>query len=241
MAEQMHRWNPATRFIGLRISNIFLPADYAAIPSYSDNISLRQWNLWSWVDAHDVAQACRLALEADVPGCDVFTIAAADTVMRQPSRDSVPWVSRSLATGTPGNACAIKPDGSRGLSPVAARVLARQLREAAEAHHQRALAAIGTGRACPFDLHALLPVPASVLQRGPNDKASLDWLYTHWGTAQALRHVRLRAAGADKRRRSARVAHEFWSADQTPWPVLAALRRRWPDLVFNTRPDYGDA
>jgi nucleoside-diphosphate-sugar epimerase len=87
MAEQMHRWNPATRFIGLRISNIFLPAEYSAIPSYSDDIGLRQWNLWSWVDARDVAQACRLALEADVPGCDVFTIAAADTVMRQPSRD----------------------------------------------------------------------------------------------------------------------------------------------------------
>jgi nucleoside-diphosphate-sugar epimerase len=87
MAEQMHRWNPATRFVGLRISNIFLPADYAAIPSYSDDISLRQWNLWSWVDARDVGQACRLGIEADVPGCDVFTIAAADTVMRQPSRD----------------------------------------------------------------------------------------------------------------------------------------------------------
>ena len=87
MAEQMHRWNPATRFIGLRISNIFLPADYAAIPSYSEDIGARQWNLWSWVDARDVAQACRRAIEVDVPGCDVFTIAAADTVMRQSSRD----------------------------------------------------------------------------------------------------------------------------------------------------------
>src|SRR4051812_42089039 len=32
MAEQMHRWNPGTRFVGLRISNIFEEADYAGIP-----------------------------------------------------------------------------------------------------------------------------------------------------------------------------------------------------------------
>jgi len=87
MAREMHRWNSATRFVGLRISNIFEPPDYAAIPSFSDDPRARQWNLWSWVDARDVAQACRLALEADVPGCDVFTIAAADTLMRQPSRE----------------------------------------------------------------------------------------------------------------------------------------------------------
>jgi nucleoside-diphosphate-sugar epimerase len=32
MAREMHRWNPGTRFVGLRISNIFEPADYAMIP-----------------------------------------------------------------------------------------------------------------------------------------------------------------------------------------------------------------
>ena len=83
----MHRWNPGTRFVGLRISNIFEPADYAPIPSFWGDPSSRQWNLWSWVDSRDVAQACRLSLEADVPGCDVFTIAAADTLMQQTSRE----------------------------------------------------------------------------------------------------------------------------------------------------------
>ena len=48
--------------------------------------ALRQWNLWSWVDARDVAQACRLALEAAIDGADAFTIAAADTLMTTPSR-----------------------------------------------------------------------------------------------------------------------------------------------------------
>ena len=87
MAREMHRWNPGTRFVGLRISNIFEPADYATIPSFWDDPSSRQWNLWSWVDSRDVAQACRLSLEADGPGCDVFTIAGADTLMRQTSRE----------------------------------------------------------------------------------------------------------------------------------------------------------
>jgi nucleoside-diphosphate-sugar epimerase len=86
MAEQMHRWNPGTRFVGLRVSNIFEPKDYPSIPSFWADPALRQWNLWSWVDSRDVALACRLALEADVPGCDVFTIAAADTLMHEHSR-----------------------------------------------------------------------------------------------------------------------------------------------------------
>ncbi len=103
MARQMHRWNPATRFVGLRISNIFLEADYAQIPSFWDDPALRRWNLWSWVDSRDVAHACRLALEAVVPGAEAFTIAAADTLMTRPSRhlmaESFPGVPVSPALG----------------------------------------------------------------------------------------------------------------------------------------------
>src|SRR6201986_3858291 len=86
-ALEMNRWNPGTTFVGLRISNIFQEKDYDAIPSYWDDGALRRWNLWSWVDARDVAQACRLGIEADVTGADVFTIAAADTLMKTPSRE----------------------------------------------------------------------------------------------------------------------------------------------------------
>ena len=85
MAEEMHRWNPGTRFVGFRISNILEEPDYALIPGYQADATLRRWNLWSWVDSRDLALACRLALEAEVPGCDVFTIAAADTLMETPS------------------------------------------------------------------------------------------------------------------------------------------------------------
>ena len=87
MAREMSRWNPATAFVGFRISNIFEPHDYAQIPSFWTDPDLRKWNLWSWVDSRDVALAARLALEADLSGAEVFTIAAADTLMKTPSRE----------------------------------------------------------------------------------------------------------------------------------------------------------
>jgi nucleoside-diphosphate-sugar epimerase len=87
MAREVTRWNPGTRFVGLRISNIFEEKDYASIPSFWTDPDQRKWNLWSWVDSRDVAQACRLGLEADVTGADNFTIAAADTLMKTPSRE----------------------------------------------------------------------------------------------------------------------------------------------------------
>jgi nucleoside-diphosphate-sugar epimerase len=95
MAAEMNRWHPTTRFVGLRISNIFDERDYEQIPSFWADPALRRWNLWSWVDRRDVAQACRLGLEADVAGADNFTIAAADTLMKTPSRDL-------MAAGFPG-------------------------------------------------------------------------------------------------------------------------------------------
>jgi nucleoside-diphosphate-sugar epimerase len=88
-ASEMNRWNPGTTFAGLRISNIFEEKDYETIPSFWNDPALRRWNLWSWVDARDVAQACRLGIEADLSGAEVFTIAAADTLMKTASRDLV--------------------------------------------------------------------------------------------------------------------------------------------------------
>jgi hypothetical protein len=47
----------------------------------------------------------------------------------------------------------------------------------------------GHSLACPFDLQSLVPVPADVLGLGTDDPAAPAWLWTHRGTAQALRHV----------------------------------------------------
>ena len=68
-------------FVGLRISNIMEPEDYALFPSYWDDPTIRKWNLWSYVDARDVATAVRLGLDAPIDGAEVAIVAAADTVM----------------------------------------------------------------------------------------------------------------------------------------------------------------
>jgi hypothetical protein len=154
---------------------------------------------------------------------------------------SIPWVYPDLDHWEEDRVHALvqPPDGSAGLPPAAARVLARQLRTAIEVHHQRVLAA--GSKPCPFDLHALVPVPSDILRRGPDDPASQAWLQTYWGTTHALRHVRLRINQVDRRqRRSARLQVEFWAADWTPWPAFAALRDRYPVLKFDVRPDYSD-
>jgi nucleoside-diphosphate-sugar epimerase len=87
MARQMHRWNSGTSFVGLRISNVMEPWEYRQFPAFSADAALRKWNLWSYVDARDVAQACRLGLEAEFQGADHFIIAAADTVMTRHNKE----------------------------------------------------------------------------------------------------------------------------------------------------------
>ncbi len=76
--------------IALRFSNIMAPEDYQRFPSFWDDPRTRNWNLWGYIDQRDVAQSCRLALEAEantVTGNPAFIIAAADTVMNRPSAE----------------------------------------------------------------------------------------------------------------------------------------------------------
>ena len=131
----------------------------------------------------------------------------------------------------------------RALSLAGARVLAGQLREAVEHRHAVAVARVGHSRACLFDLHALVPVPAVILQLGPDHPDALAWLWQHWGTTQALRHVASDtaptrtpapelAAGED------RLQLSFWSADWTPSRALARIRADRPTLRFDLQPHY---
>jgi len=81
LARQLCRWHPDLSMTGLRFSNVMYPEDYVHFPSYDTDPNLRRWNLWSYIDARDGAQAVRRALEYDAVGADVFIIANADTVM----------------------------------------------------------------------------------------------------------------------------------------------------------------
>ena len=87
LAQKLVRWNPELSITALRFSNVMVEADYAGFEEFQDDISLRRWNAWGYIDARDGAQAVLKALENAAPGFDRFIIAAADTVMRTPSAE----------------------------------------------------------------------------------------------------------------------------------------------------------
>lgn len=103
MARQFNRWS-GVPFVGLRFSNIMEPHDYQRFPGFWDDALKRKWNLWGYVDARDVAQSCRLGLEADIQDAEAFIIAAADTVMNRPNPELMaevfPQVPLRDGTGT---------------------------------------------------------------------------------------------------------------------------------------------
>jgi nucleoside-diphosphate-sugar epimerase len=101
MAQHFCRWNPRLKMIGLRFSNVMEPGDYARFPDYDADPHLRKWNLWSYIDARDGAQAVRLALARDAVGMDVFIIANADTVMSRRSPDLVAEVFPDVEVRAP--------------------------------------------------------------------------------------------------------------------------------------------
>lgn len=87
IAEQFARWTGRPH-LALRFSNILGPDVYRTFPDGAwRDARARAWNLWGYIDAHDVAQICRRALVADVAGAEAFVAAAADTVMDRPSRE----------------------------------------------------------------------------------------------------------------------------------------------------------
>jgi nucleoside-diphosphate-sugar epimerase len=85
IARQFARWDPGLKIVGLRFSNVMNPEDYAAFPGFDADAMQRKWNLWSYIDARDGAQAVRKALEANFTGFEAFIVANADSVMSRPN------------------------------------------------------------------------------------------------------------------------------------------------------------
>lgn len=81
MAEQFCRWDPELKIVGLRFSNVQEPQDYANFPGYDADAHGRKFNLWTYIDARDAAQAVRRALDARLKGAHVFGIANSNSVM----------------------------------------------------------------------------------------------------------------------------------------------------------------
>ena len=83
LAEQFARWDPSAKIIGLRLSNVQEPQDYANFESYQQDARTRHFNLWTYIDARDAAQAIRLSLESKLTGAHVFGIANSNSLMRR--------------------------------------------------------------------------------------------------------------------------------------------------------------
>lgn len=89
MAAQFTRWDPELKIVGLRFSNVMDPEDYAAFASFDADPSARIWNLWSYIDARDGAQAVVKGLQYDGVGFETYVIASPDTVMSRSSSQLV--------------------------------------------------------------------------------------------------------------------------------------------------------
>lgn len=138
---------------------------------------------------------------------------------------------------------AAQPPARRNLTIDGCRILARQFCECVAARRARAMALVGRSRACPFDLHTLLPVPPDILERGSTDPAALAWLAANWGIPDQPRHVVERPApGIGRRlpRGHAVIGYGFFTPGETPGTAIAALAARWPGLEFRLQPRPAD-
>lgn len=85
MAHEFSRWS-GIPFVSLRFTWITLESDYPRFPAFSDDLARYTVDYGSYVDHRDVGLACRLALEAETQGMEVFNIAAADSRFTLPSQ-----------------------------------------------------------------------------------------------------------------------------------------------------------
>jgi hypothetical protein len=133
------------------------------------------------------------------------------------------------------NLAVSRPPTQRNLTVKGCRILARQFRERVEMRQARAAEQIGRSFVCPFDLHALLPVPAPILQLGPTHPDALIWLAAHWGVTDRLRQVVVRdnaTAGRRLPKAHALIGYSFFTHRETPDAAIGQLGARWPMLGF---------
>jgi hypothetical protein len=137
------------------------------------------------------------------------------------------------------NLAASQPKAMRSLTVEGCRILARQFRERVEARAAQAAALVGTSRACPFDLHSLLPVPADILTYELTHPKAQAWLLEHWGLTDAPRQVVvLPQARAGKRLPAGHtvLGYGFFTQGETPHAAIARIAAIWSDLRFVLQP-----
>ena len=87
-ADAFHR-RTGMQIISLRIGNVLSPEDHATVRATYPRPEERLRNLWSYIDARDLAVACRLCIEKDNLGCQPVIISADDTSSDLPSAELI--------------------------------------------------------------------------------------------------------------------------------------------------------
>jgi hypothetical protein len=136
-----------------------------------------------------------------------------------------------------------QPASQRTLTVEGCRILARQFRQRVEMRQARAAERVCQGLACPFDLHALRPVPGPILQLGPSHPDAVAWLAAHWGITDRLRQVVIRdkaTMGTRLPKHHAVIGYGFFTDGETPHVAVEDLAKRWPALRFWLVPRAAD-
>lgn len=87
MARQFCLNDPELRITCLRLSNVMNVDEYPKFLTWQDDPTQRLWNMWTYIDNRDAAQAIELALHYTPRGKDEFFITNDDTVMRTPTQE----------------------------------------------------------------------------------------------------------------------------------------------------------
>ncbi|MDR1418985.1 MAG: NAD(P)-dependent oxidoreductase [Treponema sp.] len=77
------------QIVSFRIGNIISREKYQDFPGFIHEPHTRKNLVWNYIDARDIAAACRLAVEKDGLGSVIMNLAADDTCMDIKSRDLV--------------------------------------------------------------------------------------------------------------------------------------------------------
>jgi len=90
----------------LRLTGINFDLSYRSFTEQWKNPGTRVGTFWSYIDARDAAAACRLGIESDFSGHEIFNIAAPTSRMKEPTKNLIerylPEV-KSIKEGLTGN------------------------------------------------------------------------------------------------------------------------------------------
>lgn len=87
IAEEFCDLDPELRITGLRFSYVQNVEEYVEYPTFADDLTTREWDLWAYIDGRDAGRAVEHAVRYTVKGYHGFLIVADDTVMPIPTED----------------------------------------------------------------------------------------------------------------------------------------------------------